>query len=191
MSGQAPTLDRRSRSTPARFTHVAQFLEYLGVPCNKACGRGRRDGFWKRNHGQLEWIFKDAKTAYAEAAKKAHPDNGGSHEAMTALNKGWELLKRQFSLHCRSMFRLRTEPYFKEVRYRTDRQIEEDTSQRFSFLAKARKVRWEGHTYVDKRLRRQKRYAALSPEDRALYLENKRLFMRRHRAAQKIVKVTE
>lgn len=104
MSGQAPIRNRR-RSTPTGFSRIVQFLDHLGVHYNKAPGWGRRGGragFWQRNHGELEWILKDAKKAYAAAAIKLHPDKkGGSHEAMAALNAGWDLLKRQFEFRCR------------------------------------------------------------------------------------------
>jgi hypothetical protein len=36
------------------------------------------------------------KDAYREAARKAHPDNGGSHDAMVAVNGAWDQARKAF-----------------------------------------------------------------------------------------------
>lgn len=46
----------------------------------------------------LEWpvTFAEARDAYRKRALAAHPDRGGSHEDMLALNRAWAALKKAF-----------------------------------------------------------------------------------------------
>lgn len=38
------------------------------------------------------------KEAYRDAARKAHPDGGGSHDAMVAINAAWDQARKAFNL---------------------------------------------------------------------------------------------
>jgi hypothetical protein len=61
---------------PAPGQTFGTWYDYLGVPHNAT--------------------FEQAREAYREKAKKAHPDNGGSHEEMTRLNAYWDQARQQF-----------------------------------------------------------------------------------------------
>jgi hypothetical protein len=48
----------------------------------------------------LQWpvTFREARDAYRTRALACHPDRGGSHEDMLALNRAWAALKKAFGV---------------------------------------------------------------------------------------------
>lgn len=86
---------RRARTTKAGGK-ITTLLERFGVEIPK----GRKQNFWQKNSGELEYIFYDAKRGYLDAIKKAHPDNGGSEIAARVINRDWAQIKRIFHIYC-------------------------------------------------------------------------------------------
>lgn len=68
------------------------FAGYAALPAP-----GSAPGSWYEILGVAEsCTFEQARDAYREKAKIAHPDNGGSHDAMTVLNAAWDAARTNF-----------------------------------------------------------------------------------------------
>lgn len=69
----------------------APVLRALGVPFKKG------GSFWHTNEGELHYIFADFEKAARERKRDLHPDAGGDHESMVALNAACEVVYKAFA----------------------------------------------------------------------------------------------
>lgn len=46
--------------------------------------------------GGVEYIYETGREAYRTAARRHHPDHGGTTEAMQAVNQAWDFIERRY-----------------------------------------------------------------------------------------------
>ena len=88
----------RSRPQPVlgNDSIINLFLR-LGIDLRRKNMAKRRHGFWRRFEGELDYLLVDARAAFLEKIKRAHPDCGGSTEEAASLSVAWRLIRRRFA----------------------------------------------------------------------------------------------
>jgi DnaJ-domain-containing protein 1 len=72
---------------------ASEMLEraFTGFAQLEAPGAGpKKREWWEILHVHKDYTWEQIKDAYRREAKKAHPDNGGSNEQMTWINRAYE-----------------------------------------------------------------------------------------------------
>lgn len=86
------TLGRQNVNSAGVPRHAGMLLRLIGVQVNA-------DHLWERGSVELHCILKDAKDSWRARAKRAHPDNGGTHDESARLNVIWSRLETVFEKH--------------------------------------------------------------------------------------------
>lgn len=89
-------------SVPRHWTLVRAF-RMLGVSVltpsphrSYEPARRRRIHHEDRIPGGVDYIYETGREAYRLAAKRYHPDHGGTTEAMQAVNQAWDFIERRY-----------------------------------------------------------------------------------------------
>ncbi len=96
LMGMARSQPHRGSSIVGHEPTIDLFLR-LGIDLRRKNLAKRRHGFWRRFEGELDYLLVDARAAFVEKIKVAHPDRGGSSEEAASLTLAWDVIRRRFA----------------------------------------------------------------------------------------------